>query len=174
MEYRVFPTAEEQLAKQTSDPAMVRALVYGLAGGLVGAAIWYAIVAVTKWELGLVAVVVGYLVGTGVVLGSGGKHGPRLQVLSVVITLAAMTVAEYLIVRQFAVSYIETTYGRDAAATVPVLLPLDMAWDFITAGIQDNPMTLLFWGIALWTAFRVPRLLPVTRVATATQAPTTR
>src|SRR6185503_14046347 len=86
----------------------------------------------------------------------GRRYGRRLQALSVVLTLGAMVLAEYLIVRQSAVAYILETYGQDAANSVPLLLPLDFASDFVVAGIQDDPVQLIFWAIALWTAFRIP------------------
>ena len=161
MEYQGFPTSGELLAKQTSEPKMLRALLYGLGAGVVAGAIWFAIVMVTGHELGLVAVGVGWLVGVAVVLGSGGKRGLRLQLLSVLIALATMAGAEYFIVREAVVAYLGEQVGATQAAALPVFLPLDVALDLLTSAIQDNPIDLLFWGIALYAAFRVPAVRPV-------------
>jgi len=161
MEYQGFPTTDELLAKQTSEPNMIRALLYGLGAGVIAGGLWFAIVMVTQHELGLVAIGVGWLVGQAVVLGSGGKPGLRLQLLSVLIALATMAGAEYFILRDAVVAYLGEQVGVSQASTLPVFLPLDLAFDLMTAAIQDDPLELLFWGIALYAAFRVPRVMPV-------------
>jgi len=161
MEYQGYPTTEELLAKQTSDANMVNALLYGLGAGVIAGGIWFAIVMVTQRELGVVAVAVGWLVGQAVVLGSGRKRGLRLQLLSVLIALATMAGAEYFILREAVVAYLGEQVGATQAATLPVFMPLDLAFDLMTSAIQDDPLELVFWGIALYAAFRVPALRPV-------------
>jgi hypothetical protein len=161
--FQGFPSAEELERKRIETPNLTRALVFGLIAGAIGGGLWFGIVWATNRELGLVAIAIGFLVGQAVVIGSGRKLGRRLQVLSLVLTLGAMVLAEYLIVRQAAIGYILEDYGREAADSVPLLLPLHVSWDFIVSGVQDDPAQLLFWGIALWTAFRIPaprRLVP--------------
>lgn len=69
----------------------VRALVYGLGGGAVGAGIYYAILAITGYELGLVAIVVGVLVGGAVRAGSGRRGGWVYQGLAMALTYVAIT-----------------------------------------------------------------------------------
>ena len=81
----------------------------------------FAIVVVTQHELGIVAVAVGWLVGQAVVVGSGGKRGLRLQLLSVLIALATMAGAEYFILREAVVAYLAEQVGASQAATLPVL-----------------------------------------------------
>jgi hypothetical protein len=170
MEYQGYPTADELLAKQTSDPDMFKALAYGAAAGITGAALWYAIVSTTQHELGIIAIGIGWLVAQGVVLGSGRKRGMNLQVLSVLLTVAAMAGAEYFILRDQLVAYVLQKYGAESAARVPVFLPLDVAWDFVTSAIQDDAGTLVFWAIAVFTAFRIPA--PLRIVPAAAPAPT--
>ena len=167
-----FPSAEELDRRRLETPNLTRALLFGLIAGAIGGAIWFGIVWVTSRELGIVAIGIGFLVGQAVVIGSGRRYGRRLQALSLVLTLGAMVLAEYLIVRQSAVAYIVETYGKDAADTVPLLLPLGVASDFIMGGIQDDPAQLLFWAIALWTAFRIPGPPKLARSAPVPAAPT--
>ena len=169
-EYQGFPTVDEVREKQTSDPDMLNALLYGLVAGAVGAAIWFAIVVVTNYEVGIVAILIGWLVGQAVVFGSGKKRGMKLQVLSVLLTLAAMVGAEYFIVRQFVVQYVAEQAGAAEAAQIPLFLEPDIAFDFVAGVVQDDPITLVFWAIALYAAFRVPRVEPV---AAPTPAPST-
>ena len=151
-----FPSAEESERKRLLTPNLTRALLFGSIAAVIGGTIWFGIVWITNRELAIVAILIGFLVGQAIVIGSGRRYGRRLQALSVVLTLGAMVLAEYLIVRQSAVAYVLDTYGQDAANSVPLLLPLDFATEFVVAGIQDDPVQLIFWAIALWTAFRIP------------------
>jgi len=173
MEYKGFQTAEDLHREQTEGANMVGALLCGLVAGAVGAAVWFAIVVVTNFQIGLLAVIIGALVGTGVLIGSGRKRNMRLQLLSVALTLAAMAAAEYFIVRHFVVEYL-VEEGRASAADVPLFFPLELAWDFVLAAIEDDPLTLVFWGIAVWTAFRVPapeKVVPAPAPATPPAPP---
>jgi len=71
------------------------ALGLGLLAAALGAAIWIGIVRATGYEIGLVAIGVGLLVGAGVRKGSGGRGGWGYQALAVVLTYSAM-VAYYV------------------------------------------------------------------------------
>ncbi len=64
----------------------LRAGVFGLAAALLGGAIWYGVRAVTGYELGLIAVVVGLMVGGAVRAGSRRRGGPLYQALAVALT----------------------------------------------------------------------------------------
>ena len=63
-----------------------KAALYGAGGMIAGAAIWYAIAKLANLEIGLIAILLGWLVGRGVFLGSGKRGGRRYQVLSVLLT----------------------------------------------------------------------------------------
>jgi hypothetical protein len=67
-----------------------RAALFGLLGAIAGAALYYTIRAVTGYEIGLIAIVVGYLVGAGVHTGSRGRGGRRYQALAVAFTYLAI------------------------------------------------------------------------------------
>ncbi|MEO8450365.1 MAG: hypothetical protein ABI647_11270 [Gemmatimonadota bacterium] len=63
-----------------------RAVLYGLGGAILGTAIYYAVLAITHYEIGLIAILVGFVVGKAVSLGGGSLGGRRYQVLAVVLT----------------------------------------------------------------------------------------
>jgi hypothetical protein len=67
-----------------------RAIVGGSIGGLVGAVLYYAVLALTGYEVGLLAIVVGFLVGAGVRWGSRGRGGWAYQGLAIVLTYVAI------------------------------------------------------------------------------------
>jgi hypothetical protein len=77
--------------KQThgTEPAsgnLVKALGAGIGAGILGALLYYAVLALSGYEFGLIAIVVGLLVGRAVRWGSGGRGGRRYQVLAVALT----------------------------------------------------------------------------------------
>jgi hypothetical protein len=64
----------------------LRAGVFGLGAALAGGALWYAVRATTGYEIGLIAVVVGLMVGAAVRAGARGRGGRLYQVLAVGLT----------------------------------------------------------------------------------------
>jgi uncharacterized membrane protein (DUF441 family) len=72
-----------------------KALVLGAAASAVGAVLYYAILRTTGYNIGLVAVVVGVMVGRAVRTGTGGRGGRFYQFLAVFLTYSAI-VAMYV------------------------------------------------------------------------------
>ncbi len=65
---------------------VLRAGAFGFLAALAGGALWYAVRATTGYEVGLIAVVVGVMVGTAVRAGCRRRGGVGYQVLAVVLT----------------------------------------------------------------------------------------
>jgi hypothetical protein len=74
---------------------MLRAVVFGTLAGLGGTIIWFGVRKLTGYEVGLIAVVVGLMVGGAVRAGSRGRGGVFYQLLAVFITYSAI-VANYV------------------------------------------------------------------------------
>jgi|KBSMisStaDraftv2_1062788.scaffolds.fasta_scaffold410316_1 hypothetical protein len=72
-----------------------RAFLLGLGGAIVGAGLYYGVLALTGYEVGLIAIVVGFLTGKGVRMGSGNRGGPGYQAMAMVLTYLAI-VATYV------------------------------------------------------------------------------
>src|SRR2546426_12468468 len=70
----------------SSGRRFAKALALGLGAAVVGAAIYFGIAALTGYEFGLVAIVVGLLVGGAVRKGSNGRGGRRYQLLAAFLT----------------------------------------------------------------------------------------
>lgn len=143
---------ERALKAEADDPNQAGALLLGLGAGVGTSLLWYAFVVMTNYQVGLVAIAVGWLVAQAVILGAGRKRGPRVQVLSVGLTLVAMALSEYLIVRHFVV----IALANQGYTNVPLLLPLDGIVTLVVEGIRNDPLSLLFWGIAVWEAYTIP------------------
>ncbi len=65
---------------------MAQAALFGLGAAVLGSVIFYGVTALTGYELGLIGVLVGYLVGKAVRKGSGSTGGLQYQVLAIVLT----------------------------------------------------------------------------------------
>jgi hypothetical protein len=80
-----------QVAASRTPRALLRAAGPGALAALGGSVVWYAINRITGYELGLVAIAVGYVVGRVVRRGSRGIGGPRYQALAMALTYASIT-----------------------------------------------------------------------------------
>jgi hypothetical protein len=154
------PSFEPVLGAESS---LLGGVVGGLVGAVLASALWFGVVAITNWQIGLVAIVVGFVVGKAVVFGAGGRGSIPLVAVSAVFTLAALVVSEYLVIYHF----ISQEFGTEGL--ISVIQPVDFVVSVAVESVQADPVTLLFWGIALfqavaipWSAMRVePQPLPV-------------
>lgn len=70
---------------------LLRAFKYGGLAALAGSIVWGAIIHVTGYELGLIAIAIGYAVGIAVRKGSCGRGGRKFQILAVALTYLSIT-----------------------------------------------------------------------------------
>lgn len=139
-------------AAAPAQPATMSDLLGGLLAGVVAAvlatAIWYGVVAATHFQVGIVAIAVGFIVGQGVVLGARRRTSIALVAISVVLTLLALVVSEYLIVAYFV--------GQEYGFPIEVVQPPDLVLGVVAESLGADPLTLVFWAIALFQAFVIP------------------
>lgn len=143
---------ERAIAAETESPNLAGALIAGLLAAAVASLIWYGVVVITEYQLGLVAILLGWLVGRAVMFGAGRKRGIPLQLMSVTISLLAMVASEYFIVRHFIVEALKA----EGETEFRLLIPLGDMIAVVIEGIRLEPLTLMFWAFALWVAFRTP------------------
>ena len=84
--------ARIQAGQQAPPPlSLARSLFYGAGAALGGCILYAAVAIITGWEFGLVAIVVGFMVGKAIRIGSGGRGGRPQQIMAVVLTYFAIT-----------------------------------------------------------------------------------
>ena len=76
-----------------------RALAFGVAGALLGGAIWVGIGYFTGYELGFLAIGVGAACGVGVAMGANGRAGVEGGILAATLAVFAIVGARYFIVK---------------------------------------------------------------------------
>jgi hypothetical protein len=145
---------QQELQQQSQDINMPGAILGGALAAVIGASVWYALVVLTDYKLGIVAIGVGWLVGKGVVLGSGKKRSGSLQLAGGLLALAALVGGEYLIVNYFARKHIEGFTGWLTLGQFLIIYPrilaqgkwiLDVVFYLIAiyeGAIQPRPLKL--------------------------------
>lgn len=164
----------------------IRALGAGTAAAIGGALLYYAISAVTGYEFGLMAVVVGLAVGGAVKWGARGRGGWRYQALAMALTYLSI-VGTYvpLLVKSVREHRSDTetgapaTAGAATAATpapAPAAEPRTTIGGFIVAVVVlvgivcalpflagfENIMGIVIIGIGLYEAWKINRRIPLT------------
>ena len=69
------------------------AVLWGLGAALLGLALYSIVGIVTGYEIGFVSLAVGFIIGKGVLKGSGGVGGRRYQILAVILTYFAVSMS---------------------------------------------------------------------------------
>jgi len=136
----------EKAALASHVPAAIGAAV----GALVGAAVFAAIGIATDFEIGYVAVLIGFLAGRGANLGARGAFAPSLQLMAAGFSIFGLVAAKYMVLAWA----IADRYG---------VSPVDgRVFSFFADNFGQllSPFDLLWVALAVGAAFRavVPRL----------------
>jgi len=125
-------TMEEQFNVGGGAGRFFRATALGLLAAAAGFGIYYGIARLTGYEFGLVAIIVGLMVGVAVRRGANGRGGWRYQALAVFLTYTAIVSTNVpFIIEQF------KKEARSPAAADSVAAPTDSA-THLTAGAADS------------------------------------
>lgn len=135
---------------------LAKALGLGVAAAIVGAVVYYAVIAITDFEIGIVAVATGYIVGFAVRHGAGGRGGRRFQVMAVALTYWSVGLAYVPLVIQAGTRSQEEQLGQAQTqpAATPESAPVNTA--------ENNPPAS--FGLALVLAMAFSLILPVLTV----------
>jgi hypothetical protein len=141
---------ESEWTSASGAARVLPAFLWGLGGAILGAALYYGVLALTGYEIGLIALVVGWLVGRGVRQGSGGRGGALYQAMAIVLTYASIVSTYVPMLAQ----------DPEAAATSPLVLFLMAATiPFLTPFVATGQglIGLLILAFALYEAWRQNR-----------------
>jgi hypothetical protein len=114
---------------------VLRATAAGIGAGLAGTALYWAILAATGYEFGLIAIVVGFAVGKAVHWGARGRGGWAYQTLAMVLTyLAIVSASVPLILTELSKrDWAAQTQSTPAGETTP-----EVANASVTAADEDE------------------------------------
>jgi len=149
----------EREEKRTNILHVLLALIGGLVGATIGGAIWAAVVYFTEYEIGYIAIAVGFLAGLFAVLFSGGRRGIPIQLVAVLTALLGILVGKYAAVYMLGIKMINQETGQDLTADVFQLVPpfdpeiIRGVTEEIVAALQ--PIDALFVILAAFAAIRI-------------------
>ena len=153
----VCESCRDQLAQHAETPrgwsVLARACLFGVVAAILGAILYYAVIAITDFEIGIVAIAIGYMVGYGVRMGTRGRGGRRFQVIALVLTYWAVGLA-YAPIVFGQLSKDDATQQASTNTTATTNTP-----DAPDAAAEPNPLSLpLALAILLGLTFALPVL----------------
>lgn len=95
-------------------------IIGGIIGGAIGAGAWGLISYLTGYEVGYVAVGVGFVTGVGVAIGTKGRGGALAGVYAAVIALIAVVGGKFLSVEAEAQKYTKSNEFKNQIASVEI------------------------------------------------------
>lgn len=126
------------------ESSLGKSLLWSAGLASIGAALWAAVTLITDYQLGLIAIAVGYLAGIGA---AKGGHGTRSQIVGVLMAAFGYFLGQLIIVATLLSEQVES----------PGLGFVFEAMFIAIASSVSDVMGLLFLGIALWEGWRIPR-----------------
>ena len=155
---------EQAVTAMSSNINYVNAAAGAVLGGIAGALVWWGFTVVTHIAFGLIAVVIGLLVGHGAVRFAGGKRSAGLQGLSIGVALASFACATYL-VNMTSINKAFADKGDSFRIGFPPTSP-EMFFKVVSAGF--GVMDFVFMAIVVYEAWKIPR--PIIRPSTPVSA----
>ena len=132
--------------------AFGRALGAGLVAGAVGSSLYYLVAKISGYQLSIIAIAVGFLVGRAVRWATGGRGGVIYQVLAVVLTYAAIAFSwvPFLAERESGrVGVLDIVLQTPSILSLPIMIGL------------ERPFSLVILGIGLWEAWKFTAPVPL-------------
>jgi hypothetical protein len=140
---------EGQPPKLETDQSLLLGIFGGLGGMVIGAVLWAVITLVTDYQIGWMAVGVGFLVGAGVrFLGRGTSNS--FQVVGGALALIGCLLGNLLTVLVMASQ-------EFAIPLLDLLTNLSIGLVFELMKATFSPIDLLFYGFAIWSGYRYSR-----------------
>lgn len=150
----------EPCAASASDPGgdssstarVMRAAVFGSVAAALGWALYYGIFALTGYEFGLIAIVVGFMVGAAVSAGSGGRGGWLYQLMAMGLTYTAMVMTYVPMILEDA--------AADGGISVVVAVAISFVAPFLMG--MENIIGLIILGIGIYEAWKLNKRVAIT------------
>jgi hypothetical protein len=84
---------EDAVARTQAPRVFAKAIAFGLGAAIAGALVYYAVIALFDLEIGIVAILIGYMVGYAIRKAARGGGGRRYQILAAALTYFAVGLA---------------------------------------------------------------------------------
>ena len=156
----------------------LRAAIFGAAGAVAGFVLFFGVFQLTGRPFAIIAVVIGYLVGSAVRKGSLGRGGWAYQLLAIFLTYSAIAVSYYGIIASLAARERPAAVQAEAAPAQPGNPPMPAGRTVVTMALMavvylvaiyawpiivgyQSPISLLIMAFGLWEAWKLNRRMPL-------------
>jgi hypothetical protein len=144
-----------QVAKQAAPAvSLMRAALYGGGAALAGCALYALVAIVLKAQIGLIAILVGWMVGKAIRHASYGRGGRPQQILAVALTYFAITTSYIPVILYHAATNPRRVEQQQARTTVPAEARPRMSFGtaalFLLALTAVAPFLSLTSGVSAW------------------------
>lgn len=160
---------DEIVAERTApDGAAVRvgkAFAFGLGGMIAGAVVWYVVAKYMDMQLGLIAILLGWLVGKGIHYGSEKRGGLGYQIMAIVITYLGIGAA--WVPFAFEGMGQEVAQVADSMAAADPVAPAAVAVDSMSDSAMNAELARLDSSIAAGKELQEDAIGPGAALATA-------
>lgn len=146
---------EKAFREETQNPNMAMAMVLGGMAAIIAGVAWYYLSVLTGYQIGYVAIGVGFIIGRAVIWGSGKKRGSSLQIMGAVITILTLLVSQYFTVLYYGRKYLLEHKTEYPGYNGQMFFVSPFAPDFMQS--MFSPMGLLIWGIGIYFAYSLPK-----------------
>ena len=151
-----MPIQHEKVKSTPVD--LLMAVIGGLVGAVIGGIIWAAIIVVTEYEIGYVAIGVGALAGGGVLLATNRQRGLSFQTIAVMTSVLGIFIGKFLGGVYFYREILIEDYGMEVVNQIGIgglfADTLQFFPDYLSFTLE--PIDLLFVALAIITAWRIP------------------
>ncbi len=142
--------AQFRRARQAEEQNLPMGFLFGLAAAMIGASLWATISAISGWQIGFMAIGVGWLAGQGVRYGGKGTD-MTFAIIGAGLALLGCLAGNLLTSCWFIAQSAEIPFSD-------VLSSLNGAAIGEIYSASFSPIDLLFYGLAIWTGFKYARL----------------
>jgi len=143
----------KSVASISEDVNYPMAILGAVLGGVVGVLVWWGFTVLTKIGVGLVAVVIGFLVGHGAARFAGGKRSVGLQAISVAVGVLSFLVAVYLV----NMSFINAALVERGESWRVMFPPVSLDMFYKVVAVNFGIMKVVFLAIVAYEAWIIPR-----------------
>src|SRR6185312_8970545 len=130
-----------------ASPKLAPALLAGAAAAVIGAVLWAVVTVATKYQIGWMAVGVGFLVGIAV-RKAGRAGSPRQAMIAAVLALLGCGLGNLLSACGFVAQQDSVGFWQVLGQLTP-----DIAIKLLQ--VTFSPMDILFYGIAIYQAYKL-------------------
>lgn len=145
------PSCKEQVLAQLQGGSgfarVLKAGLFGVGAAIAGAAVYGAITMASGYNIGLISIAVGWLVGIAVAKGSEYRGGPGYQVLAFVLTYLAIGASMIP----------EVVADADASGVAKVIMSVVVTFIGPVLQAKESPLSGLIYAFGLWEAIKRTR-----------------